>query len=127
VGKSVLLWIYHLLGVLLMYGDKFINDNGKTVSGSAALMHAISEAGGPEKYLLKKYAKEIDEKIISPMKIKEVLEIYEKVGNNSSVIMFDLDSPYISDKEFYRLVLEELNYSYLENGKVINSSVLEVW
>lgn len=110
-----------------MYGDKFINDNGKTVSGSAALMHAISEAGGPEKYLLKKYAKEIDEKIISPMKIKEVLEIYEKVGNNSSVIMFDLDSPYISDKEFYRLVLEELNYSYLENGKVINSSVLEVW
>ncbi|WP_336821250.1 hypothetical protein [Bacillus thuringiensis] len=109
-----------------MYDDKFINDNGKTVSGSAALMHAISEAGGPENYLLDKYAKQIDEGIILPMRIKEVLDVYERVSKKN-VKIFDLNSPYISDKEFYRLVLEDLNYSYLDEGKLINSSVIGVW
>ncbi|MCX2829778.1 hypothetical protein ORL93_29780 [Bacillus sp. DHT2] len=41
--------------------------------------------------------------------------------------MFDLNSPYISDKEFYRMVLNDLQYSYLEEGTVINSNIVEVW
>lgn len=120
-----------------MNKETYINEEGKVVSGQGATNHHISKLG-PKKYI-EKYHPEIvkqitDEvtreavcKAVYDTEISIVLNLYRSISEKTKDSIFSMDGDYIFDYDLIKRVLDEANYNYLENGKMHNPIVLEVW
>ncbi|MFA2694692.1 hypothetical protein [Bacillus mycoides] len=59
--------------------------------------------------------------------MSEVIKMYCSVTLSSPGAMFDVKSPYITDKEFTMAALNDLKYTYLDGYDIYNEVIVEVW
>ncbi|WOA61012.1 hypothetical protein [Bacillus mycoides] len=116
-----------------MNNTRYINENGKVVSGGAADQHFLKEHIENESlltFIQDTATEEFKNKYIKTkadlIELGEMLKMYSHVSSDDGVI-FNLDAPYIYDKHRMRDLLEALNLNYRIGDEINNSVIREVW
>lgn len=117
-----------------MDNKTYVNEDGKVVSGGAADQHFLKNYIENESlltFIQDKAGEEFKNKYIKTkadlIELGEMLKMYRHVVLSGEEIIFNMDAPYIYDKQRMRNLLDALNLNYRIGDKIYNPVILEVW